>query len=91
MDWKFGKFSVSASLKNTANTFLWRLIVVYIPAYEYGKQEFIDELHYVLEDWDGPTLIGGDFNLVRVYLTRTMEILIFIGLMPLIIGLTIGG
>jgi endonuclease/exonuclease/phosphatase family metal-dependent hydrolase len=38
---------------------------VYGSPYEEGKQAFIDELHLVLASWQGPTLIGGDFNLVR--------------------------
>jgi hypothetical protein len=27
--------------------------------------EFINELHLVLSSWQGPTLVGGDFNLSR--------------------------
>jgi endonuclease/exonuclease/phosphatase family metal-dependent hydrolase len=38
---------------------------VYGSLYEEGKQAFIDELYLVLVSWQGPTLIGGDFNLVR--------------------------
>ena len=41
------------------------MVTVYGSAYKEGKQEFIDELHEVMNDWGGPTLIGGDFNLVR--------------------------
>jgi hypothetical protein len=33
--------------------------------YEEGKIEFINELHLVLSSWQGPTLVGGDFNLSR--------------------------
>jgi hypothetical protein len=39
--------------------------VIYGSPYEEGKQDFIDELHSIMEKWQGPTLIGGDFNLVR--------------------------
>jgi hypothetical protein len=35
----------------------WRLIVVY----EVDKPEFINELHQVMDKWEGPTLCGGDF------------------------------
>jgi hypothetical protein len=45
--------------------FSWKLIIVYGSPYEEGKQAFIDELHNVMASWQGPTLIGGDFNLVR--------------------------
>jgi hypothetical protein len=32
---------------------------------EETKNEFINELHMMMEGWQGPTLVGGDFNLVR--------------------------
>jgi exonuclease III len=35
------------------------------PPYDEGKTEFIDELHMILGSWQGPLLIGGDFNLCR--------------------------
>jgi hypothetical protein len=44
---------------------VWRLIVVYVSPYEDHKLEFIFELHRVMPYWQGPTLVGGDFNLVR--------------------------
>lgn len=50
LSWKLGNFYNSVSIKNTADSFLWRFIVVYASAHEHGKQEFIDELHVVLED-----------------------------------------
>ena len=39
-------------------------ISVYGSAYEEGKADFIQELSSLLENWDGPALVGGDFNLV---------------------------
>lgn len=33
--------------------------------YEEGKQEFLDELEMVMNDWSGPIMLGGDFNLTR--------------------------
>jgi hypothetical protein len=41
-----------------------RLITVYGSPYEEGKDSFISELHELFLDWDGPAMIGGDFNLV---------------------------
>jgi hypothetical protein len=38
---------------------------VYGSAYEEHKLEFINELHNVYACWSGPTLVGGDFNLIR--------------------------
>jgi endonuclease/exonuclease/phosphatase (EEP) superfamily protein YafD len=40
--------------------------VVYDPAYEEKKVEFIDELHSIMLGWQGSILFGGDFNLCRV-------------------------
>jgi hypothetical protein len=44
---------------------LQRLIVVYDSPYEEFKVDFLEELEVVMTRWQGPTLIGGDFNLVR--------------------------
>ena len=42
-----------------------RITIVYGSSYEDRKQEFISELHELFTNWDGPTMVGGDFNLVR--------------------------
>lgn len=34
-------------------------------SYVEGKEEFLSELHSLFIDYSIPTLIGGDFNLVR--------------------------
>ena len=65
MSWSKKHFCISAHVKNSSDNFLWGLITVYGSAYEEGKQEFINELHEILSEWDGPTLVGGDFNLIR--------------------------
>jgi hypothetical protein len=44
---------------------IWRVIAVYDSAYEEHKLDFINELHNVFACWSGPTLIGGDCNLIR--------------------------
>jgi hypothetical protein len=44
---------------------VWRFVSVYGSSFDEFKLEFINELHNVLACWDGPTLIGGDFNLIR--------------------------
>jgi len=59
------KFSVSVMLSDLKTGFSWKLVIVYGSPYEEGKQAFLDELHRVMVKWRGPTLIGGDFNLVR--------------------------
>ena len=58
-------FSVSVSLLDKKTSFSWKLVVVYGSPYEEGKQPFLDELHMVMSKSSGPTLIAGDFNLVR--------------------------
>jgi len=59
------KFSVSVLLTNKSNGFIWKLVVVYGPAYDDLRQDFLDELEVVMGSWKGPIMIGGDFNLVR--------------------------
>lgn len=58
-------FSVSVMAQKKNTSFSWRLVVIYGCPYEDRKQEFLDELHQVMGAWHGPTMIGGDFNLVR--------------------------
>jgi hypothetical protein len=58
-------FSISCMLLDKKTTMSWRLVIVYGSPYDEGKPEFIDELHLVLSKWQGPTIMGGDFNLCR--------------------------
>ena len=62
--WQNRNYSVSAMVRNIDDGFIWRFIVVYGSAYEEGKLDFITELHELRANWTGPTVIGGDFNLV---------------------------
>jgi hypothetical protein len=59
------KFSISVMLTNKKNGFSWKLVVVYGPTYDDRKVDFLDELEHIMVSWQGPLLIGGDFNLVR--------------------------
>jgi hypothetical protein len=52
-------------LVDRSNNFSWMLVVVYGSPYEEGEMEFIDDLHLVMLAWQGPIVIGGDFNLSR--------------------------
>ena len=58
------QFSISMLVKNTRDNFVWRVIVVYGCPYDEGKGDFITELHEVMLNWSGPTIVGGDFNMV---------------------------
>jgi hypothetical protein len=63
---KLHTFTVSCVLNEKNQNFSWKLLVVYGPAYEDRKVEFIDELHSIISTWQGPILIGGYFNLCRI-------------------------
>jgi hypothetical protein len=56
---------VTVVLKNQTDKFVWRLVVVYGSPYEETKIDFVNEMHLVMGQWQGPTLMLGDFNLVR--------------------------
>jgi endonuclease/exonuclease/phosphatase family metal-dependent hydrolase len=58
-------FSISGMIKDIKTGFYWKLVVVYGSPYEDGKQKFLDELYSVMSRWQGPTMIAGDFNLIR--------------------------
>jgi endonuclease/exonuclease/phosphatase (EEP) superfamily protein YafD len=47
------------------DNFVWRLIHVYGPVQSNQKQSFLDNLENLIRGADIPTLVGGDFNLVR--------------------------
>ena len=65
LNWQYFQYYAVLIVKNSLDKFIWRLIVVYGSPYEDTKVEFINELHLVMGGWQGPTLIGEDFNLVR--------------------------
>jgi hypothetical protein len=46
--------------------------VVYGSSYEEVKLDFLEELHLIMTNWQGPTLVGGDFNLVQNRKIRVM-------------------
>lgn len=58
-------FSVSVALVNKVSGFSFKLVVVYGSAYENGKQNFLDELEKIMSSWQGPIMVGSDFNLIR--------------------------
>ena len=74
-------YAISVMIKNCVDNFIWRFICVYGSAYEEGKMEFIEELEGMLENWSGPTVLGGDFNLVTNIKEKIMVLLIRSGLM----------
>lgn len=59
------RYSVSITVQSRRTHLTWKLVVIYGSPYEEGKQDFLDELNQVMSSWQGPTILGGDFNLVR--------------------------
>jgi hypothetical protein len=45
-------------VKNVADKWIWRLVIVYDSPYEESKLDLLTELDGVLANWLGPTLIG---------------------------------
>jgi len=64
LSWQIGSYSLAAMIKNDSDKFVWRLVVVYGSPYEEGKLEFLQELEGLLDNWEGPTIFCGDFNIV---------------------------
>lgn len=58
-------YTVSVMLTNKLSGFSFKMVVIYGSPYEDGKHLFIDELHKIMGAWQGPIILGGDFNLVR--------------------------
>src|SRR4051812_42831297 len=65
LSWQISDHSVSCKIKLVGKDTEFRVITVYGSPYEEGKEAFIYELHSLFIDDPTPTLIGGDFNLVR--------------------------
>ena len=65
ISWDIRDFSVSVIVKIKSLDVTVRVITVYGPSYDDKKEAFISELHSLFLDFQGHTLIGGDFNLVR--------------------------
>jgi hypothetical protein len=62
------RFSLDCVIRLRQEDLVMKVVVVYGAPYDEGKLVFIDELHKVLGGggWQGPSMIGGDFNLSRV-------------------------
>jgi exonuclease III len=65
LSWQNFKFCATAIVKSLGDKLIWRLVTVYGSPYEEHKLDFLAELDQIMAMWQGPTLLGGDFNLVR--------------------------
>ncbi|KAJ1275216.1 hypothetical protein BS78_05G119400, partial [Paspalum vaginatum] len=60
-----GEFYVKFHLCNRIDKFKWKLMAVYGPAQDEFKSAFLTELVWACQHNPLPTLIGGDFNILR--------------------------
>jgi hypothetical protein len=60
-----GEFYIKFHLSNKLDKFNWILMAVYGPAQDEFKPAFLAELVRTCQDNSWPTLIGGDFNILR--------------------------
>lgn len=60
-----GEFYVKFHLRNKEDRFEWILMAVYGPAQDEFKSSFLAELVRACQQNPHPTLIGGDFNILR--------------------------
>jgi len=60
-----GEFFIKFHLRNKSDDFKWILMAVYRPAQDDFKPAFIAELVRTCQQNPVPTLIGGDFNIMR--------------------------
>ncbi|CAN0871761.1 LINE-1 retrotransposable element ORF2 protein [Linum grandiflorum] len=60
-----GEFSVVTIFRSVQDDFVWVLVNVYGPCALPEKAAFLEEVRGVIEWWDLPAIIVGDFNMVR--------------------------
>jgi hypothetical protein len=64
LSWQNFKFCSTAIVRNIGDK-LTRFVAIYGSPYEEHKLDFLTEMDLVMSRWQGPILLGGDFNLVR--------------------------
>jgi hypothetical protein len=64
-NWVIREFSVSCDVVDKNGGFKGRITTIYGAADDSRRQEFIEEIHCMLNRRKEPTIIGGDFNMVR--------------------------
>lgn len=68
-------FSISLVIKDVKSNFVWKLVVVYGSPYEAGKLDFLNELHEIMSKSQEPTMLAGDFNLVRFLADKSNSVI----------------
>jgi exonuclease III len=64
-DTEVGRFFIKVTLMDLKLNVTWCLVIVYGAAQMNDKEDFLIELGRVCSDQRHPTLIGGDFNIIR--------------------------
>jgi hypothetical protein len=60
-----GNHFVRMLLQDKISKMKWHLAMVYGPAQNDEKENFLIEFAQLYEKCEGPTVIGGDFNIIR--------------------------
>jgi hypothetical protein len=60
-----GDFYVKFTLRNKDYDYKWALFVVYGPAQQENKENFLIEMAHICSIESLPYIIGGDFNILR--------------------------
>jgi hypothetical protein len=45
------KFGTTIMVRDNVDDFVWRMMVIYGPAYDDKKMEFLEELHLIMGGW----------------------------------------
>jgi hypothetical protein len=77
ISWEVKVFSISTIVKIKRSSLNIRLTTFYGSPYREENEAFISELHELFLNWDGPTMIGGDFNLVRYQSNKSNVVIDF--------------
>jgi hypothetical protein len=75
-----GDHYVKFHLCNKSDSFKWSLVAVYGPAQDDKKEGFLAEMANMCSHENLPTMIGGDFNILRSSREKTMIDLMIGGL-----------
>lgn len=67
-----GEYMMLVNLWDKINKVKWNIIVVYGTAHEENKVQFLAELSNFCSKSNEPTLIGGDFNIIRFSIERNI-------------------
>jgi exonuclease III len=74
VSWSIRAFYVSVVVINKRDKFTWNLVSLYGSAYNEHKQEFLDELDLIYSINNIHIMVGGDFNLIEMFLKNNNNI-----------------